>query len=98
MATSSYDDLNGELVGRARENRRRIRNPFGRLVLFFREVFGELRKVQTPTWGALLRYTLLVLVFVAIMMVIITACDLLFGSLVGSVFGTDPLFGMGGGA
>ncbi|GAA3606109.1 protein translocase subunit SecE [Agrococcus terreus] len=72
------------------------RNPFVRLMTFLREVLVELRKVVTPTRRELIRYTLVVLVFVVIMMLLVSGLDLLFGSFVGWVFGDLPMFGLGG--
>ena len=46
---------------------------------FFREVFEELRKVVWPTWGELYRYTLVVLVTVAILGLFIGGVDYLIG-------------------
>jgi len=46
---------------------------------FFREVFDELRKVVWPTWGELYRYTLVVLVTVAILGLFIGGVDYLIG-------------------
>ena len=70
------------------------RNPFLRLWTFLKEVLVELRKVVTPTRKELIRYTLVVLVFVVFMMLLVSGLDLLFGSLVGWVFGDIPLFGL----
>jgi preprotein translocase subunit SecE len=42
---------------------------------FLREVFDELRKVVWPTWGELYRYTLVVIVTVAILGVFIGGVD-----------------------
>lgn len=72
------------------------RNPFMRLWTFLKEVLVELRKVVTPTRKELIRYTLVVLVFVVFMMLLVSGLDLLFGSLVGWVFGDLPMFGLGG--
>lgn len=60
---------------------------FARIALFFRQMIGELKKVVTPTRSELLNYTLVVLVFVAIVMLIVTLLDLAFGVGVGWVFG-----------
>ena len=46
---------------------------------FLREVFDELRKVVWPTWGELYRYTLVVLVTVAILGLFIGGVDYLLG-------------------
>ena len=45
---------------------------FGR---FLRDTFDELRKVVWPTWGELYRYTLVVIVTVAILGVFIGGVD-----------------------
>ena len=45
---------------------------FARIALFVRQVIGELKKVVAPTRKELINYTLVVLVFVAIMMLIVT--------------------------
>ena len=45
---------------------------FARIALFIRQVIGELKKVVAPTRKELINYTLVVLVFVVIMMVIVT--------------------------
>lgn len=64
---------------------------FARIALFFRQVIGELKKVVAPTRKELVNYTLVVLVFVVIMMVVVTLLDLAFGTGVGWVFGgTGP--------
>ena len=64
----------------------RPRNPFAAIAQFFREVIAELSKVVTPTRRELVRYTLVVLAFVVIMMLIVAGLDLVFGSLVRGVF------------
>ncbi|SDL49338.1 preprotein translocase subunit SecE [Arthrobacter sp. ok362] len=60
---------------------------FARIAIFIRQVIGELKKVVAPTRKELINYTLVVLVFVTIMMVIVTLLDLAFGTAVGWVFG-----------
>ncbi|MDJ0321263.1 preprotein translocase subunit SecE [Pseudarthrobacter sp. PS3-L1] len=60
---------------------------FARIALFVRQIIGELKKVVTPTRKELVRYTLVVLVFVAIMMVIVSILDIGFGTAVSWVFG-----------
>ncbi|WP_028245255.1 preprotein translocase subunit SecE [Pseudoclavibacter soli] len=89
MAAASSDELNASLVENAEKDRAKARSFIGRIVLFFRQVIGELRKVTTPTRKELINQTLLVLVFVLIMMVIITVLDFGFGTLVNFVFGGD---------
>ncbi|HEV7948585.1 MAG TPA: preprotein translocase subunit SecE, partial [Glaciihabitans sp.] len=80
-----------DIVANARKERAERRNPFARLVVFIRQVIGELRKVVTPTRKELLSYTGVVLVFVVIMMVLVSLLDLGFGNLVAWVFGDGPL-------
>jgi preprotein translocase subunit SecE len=64
---------------------------FARIALFVRQVIGELKKVVAPTRKELINYTLVVLVFVIIMMLIVTVLDLGFGTGVSWVFGgTGP--------
>lgn len=60
---------------------------FARIALFVRQVVAELKKVVRPTRQELLRYTVVVLVFVAVVMAFVTVVDLGVGSLVGWVFG-----------
>ena len=48
---------------------------FARIALFVRQVIGELKKVVAPTRKELINYTLVVLVFVVIMMLIVTLLD-----------------------
>ncbi len=60
---------------------------FARIALFVRQVIGELKKVVAPTRKELINYTLVVLVFVAIMMVIVSLLDIGFGSAIGWIFG-----------
>ncbi len=63
------------------------RGLFARIALFVRQVIGELKKVVAPTRKELINYTLVVLVFVVIMMVVVTILDLAFGTGVNWVFG-----------
>ncbi|RBP62345.1 preprotein translocase subunit SecE [Brevibacterium sanguinis] len=65
---------------------------FGRILQFFREVMAELKKVVTPTRKQLLNYTLVVLGFILVMMLLVTALDLVFGKLVGFVFAGTPIW------
>ncbi len=72
--------------GRAR-GRKPKRGFFARIVLFFRQVIAELKKVVTPTRHELVRYTITVMTFVVIMMLIVTGLDFLFGTGAVWVFG-----------
>ncbi|GAB3247526.1 preprotein translocase subunit SecE [Arthrobacter pigmenti] len=68
----------------------RKRGFFGRIILFIRQVIAELKKVVTPTRKELVRYTLVVLVFVIIMMIIVTILDFAFGNAAIWVFTGGP--------
>lgn len=59
---------------------------FGAAILFVRQVIAELRKVVTPTRKELGKMTLIVVVFLAIMVLFVTALDLAFGSLSSLIF------------
>jgi preprotein translocase subunit SecE len=61
------------------------------VMLFLRQVIGELKKVVTPTRKELVRYTLVVLVFVVVMIIIASILDFAFGA------GAMWLFGGGTG-
>lgn len=63
------------------------RGLFARIALFVRQVVAELKKVVRPTRHELVRYTTVVLVFVAVVMAFVTVVDLGAGSLMGWVFG-----------
>ena len=60
---------------------------FARIARFVRQVIAELKKVVRPTREDLLRYSAVVIVFVAVVMAFVTLVDLGAGSLVGWVFG-----------
>lgn len=83
-----------EEAPRAREGA--SRNPFLRMWAFLKEVLVELRKVVTPTRKELVRYTLVVLVFVVVMMLLVVALDTVFYGVAGWVFGDVPPFGLAG--
>jgi preprotein translocase subunit SecE len=63
------------------------RNVFARIALFVRQVVGELRKVVTPTRSELVNYTIVVIVFVTVAMLFVTALDYLVGRGVFWLFG-----------
>jgi len=50
-----------------------------RIMLFFRQVIGELKKVVTPTRSELVNYFFVVLGFVVVVIAIVTALDFVFG-------------------
>jgi preprotein translocase subunit SecE len=58
-----------------------------RLVRFLREVVAELTKVIWPTRTDLITYTIVVIIFVAIMISIVAGLDLGFARAVVAVFG-----------
>ena len=53
----------------------------------YRQVVAELRKVVWPTQEQLVTYFIVVLVFVAVVMTLVSLLDLGFGKLVFAVFG-----------
>ncbi|WP_211096834.1 preprotein translocase subunit SecE [Arthrobacter echini] len=73
--------------GRPQDKEGPRRGFFGRIILFVRQVFAELAKVVTPTRRELVRFTITVLIFLVIMMLLVTALDLLFGAGAVWVFG-----------
>jgi preprotein translocase subunit SecE len=56
------------------------------LPVFYRQVVAELRKVVYPTQEQLVTYFIVVMIFVAFMMALVSALDLAFGKLVFAVF------------
>jgi preprotein translocase subunit SecE len=86
------DESGGEVVVRSDGSREKRPNFFARIAIFIRQVFGELRKVVTPTRQELVKFTLVVLGFVTVMMAIVYGLDLLF------VWLTTIVFGVPGGA
>lgn len=89
MARKVVDEPSEDIVENARKERAATPNPFARIVLFIKQVFGELRKVVTPTRRELINYTLVVLAFVIFMMALVTGLDYVFGWAAVLVFG-DP--------
>lgn len=69
------------------QKRSAARNPFAAIVTFIKEVFTELSKVVTPTRRELVNYTVVVLVFVALMMLLVFGLDALSGWIMANVFG-----------
>ncbi|HEX5997090.1 MAG TPA: preprotein translocase subunit SecE [Jiangellales bacterium] len=60
---------------------------FSRIGRFIREVVAELRKVIWPTRNELLTYTVVVVVFLAVMLAILSSLDFAFAKAVLFVFG-----------
>ncbi len=79
------DTITGEVDDRKPTIARR--GPFGRLALFLRQVFAELRKVVRPTRTELITYTAVCLVFVTVVMAYVAGLDLALGAGVVWVFG-----------
>ena len=77
----------GEVVAAGGAPREKRPNIFARIIIFIRQVFAELRKVVTPTRKELVKFTLVVLVFVLIVMGIVYGLDALFAWLTHMVFG-----------
>ncbi|TQO19434.1 preprotein translocase subunit SecE [Rhodoglobus vestalii] len=89
MAKKDVDVPSEDVVAKAKKDSEQRRGPFGRMVLFIRQVLNELKKVVTPTRRELVSFTLVVLVFVVIMMGIVSGLDFGFSALVNFLFG-DP--------
>ncbi|AOX66666.1 preprotein translocase subunit SecE [Curtobacterium sp. 320] len=90
MASKDMETTADDVVAKAKQDRAERRGPFAAIVLFIRQVLGELRKVVTPTRKELFSYTGVVLVFVVVMMILVSVLDFVFGLGVGYVFGNGP--------
>lgn len=66
------------------------KGPFSGLMLFIRQVVAELRKVVTPTRQELLRYFVVVLLFVVLVMSCVFVLDMGFARLVKWLFAASP--------
>ena len=75
-----------DLVEKAKADAEKARNPIQRAALFIRQVLAELSKVTKPTRQELIKFTGVVLAFVAVVMVIISALDWAFLNVVTFVF------------
>lgn len=62
-------------------------SPFARLSRFLREVVAELRKVIWPSRKQMVTYTVVVIVFLAVMVALVSGMDVLFHLIVGKVLG-----------
>ncbi len=82
------EQVSEDLVEQAKADKASKRNIIGRTALFFKQVVGELNKVTKPTWAELRNYTGVVLAFVTVVMIIISALDWLFYQ--GFVFAFTP--------
>jgi preprotein translocase subunit SecE len=88
VARKVIDEPSEDIVANARKERAERRSPFARVALFVRQIFGELRKVVTPTRRELFSYTGVVLAFVVVMMALVYVLDLGFSALVNWAFGS----------
>ena len=62
-------------------------NFFKRVLIFLKEVVWELKKTVWPTRKELVSYTVIVLIFVTVMMMILAAWDFALGRLFFEIFG-----------
>ncbi|MFC5281316.1 preprotein translocase subunit SecE [Arcanobacterium canis] len=60
---------------------------FARIITFFKEVIAEFKKVQRPTREELWKMFVTVVIFVTIIMVFVTAIDLVFNQSMFWIFG-----------
>jgi preprotein translocase subunit SecE len=75
-----------DLVEKAKADSAKVKNPIQRVSLFIRQVLAELSKVTKPTRTELIKFTGVVLAFVAVVMVIISLLDWIFLNVVTFVF------------
>ncbi|MBE6483264.1 MAG: preprotein translocase subunit SecE [Actinomycetaceae bacterium] len=73
--------------GAAKASSAKKRGLFARIALFFRQIFGELRKVQRPSRRELGDMFITVIVFIALVMVFVGILDAAFGRLTFWIFG-----------
>jgi preprotein translocase subunit SecE len=64
----------------------KIKGIFVKIMLFFRQVINEMQKVVYPTRDEVTKYTAVVLVFVLVLMLFITAVDFGIGKGITKVF------------
>ncbi|MEY4639963.1 MAG: hypothetical protein RLY13_961 [Actinomycetota bacterium] len=76
--SDEVEQVSEDLVEKAKADKAASRNFIARIVLFFKQVIGELNKVTKPTWPELRNYTGVVLAFVVVVMAIISLLDWLF--------------------
>ncbi|MCX6403221.1 MAG: preprotein translocase subunit SecE [Actinobacteria bacterium] len=78
--------------GEHRESRKNkdggSRNPFTRASIFVQESIAELRRVVWPTQKQVVTYTVIVLVFVTVMSLLVSAIDILVGRGILRIFGS----------
>ena len=64
------------------------RNPLKRAAIFVQESIAELRRVVWPTQKQVVTYTVIVLVFVTVMSLFVSAVDILVGRGILRIFGS----------
>jgi preprotein translocase subunit SecE len=69
------------------EKEKKVKNKENAIQRFFRETFGELRKVNWPTWPEARRLTGLVLLVMLIVGIFLAVVDVLSEKLIGLVLG-----------
>ncbi|MEN9342945.1 MAG: hypothetical protein RIR24_532 [Actinomycetota bacterium] len=84
--SDEVEQVSEDLVEKAKADKATKRGVFGRVVLFFKQVVAELKKVTKPTWAELRNYTAVVLAFVVVVMAIISLFDWLFFTAVSWTF------------
>jgi len=82
------EQVSEDVVEKAKADKALSRNFVSRIVLFFKQVVQELKKVTRPTWAELRNYTGVVLAFVVVVMIVISLMDWLFYQ--GVVFVFNP--------
>lgn len=89
MSESASAEDSGGVARKAPRPAKGAQRPglFARIAIFVRQVIAELKKVVRPTRDDLVRYSIVVIVFVLIVMAFVTVVDLGAGWLVGWVFG-----------
>ncbi len=71
----------------AKKNDKKKVNIFKRIGKFFKDVVSELKKVTWPSRKNLISYTIAVLIFVAIMMLIVYGIDTAAAQAIKAIFG-----------
>jgi preprotein translocase subunit SecE len=73
----------------ARDTEQSSKGFFGRILLFFKQVISEIRKVVRPTRDELTQYTAVVLIFIVFIMLFVVGLDWVFNHVINFVFGTN---------
>lgn len=73
----------------ARDTEQSSKGFVGRILLFFKQVISEIRKVVRPTRDELTQYTAVVLIFIVFIMLFVVGLDWVFNHVINFVFGTN---------